>query len=198
MRGSRSWKRIRRHDDGWLEFSRVGQAGQQLPPTDQTGPGPYSGQECAFSWVRRELPKRDGLVGWKAKTPPDSLHADHRDLQTARSCWRYRVQAESKALLSCKRRSISVTRTGLVGTSGGCGDPPLLKQAHLTFFCSSGSSYSASPSLQPFESTTRSNNSLYRMSEQRPKASKAWSPLSEGCIISGIHIFILFPPFLDF
>lgn len=99
MRGSRSWKRIRRHDDGWLEFSRVGQAGQQLPPTDQTGPGPYSGQECAFSWV----PKRDGVVGWEAKTPPDSLHADHRDLQTARSCWRYRVQTESKALLSCKR-----------------------------------------------------------------------------------------------
>lgn len=136
MRGSRSWKRIRRHDDGWLEFSRVGQAGQQLPPTDQTGPGPYSGQECAFSWVRRELPKRDELVGWKAKTPPDSLHADHRDLQTARSCWRYRVQAESKALLSCKKAfhisnqdRISGDKWGMWGST-----PPQTGSSHLLLF----------------------------------------------------------------
>lgn len=188
-----------KHDDGWLEFSRAGQAGQQVPRTDQPGPGPYSGQECAcapFSWVYRQLPKRDGLVGWtvilvmlgvlevvlvvglRAKTGPDSLHVvDRRDLQT-RCCWRYLAQMESSAFLPAqKRSSVSVSRArqvGLVGEErwGMVGIHPSSKQTHLTFFCSSSSSCSAclsSLSLQPLGSTIRSNNSLYC----KPKASKA-------------------------
>lgn len=120
MRGSRRWKRRGRRGDGWLEFSPVGQAGQKLPPINQKGPGPYSGQECAFSLVRREQPKRDGLVGWPVVVvlQANSLHADHRDLQTTRSCWRYRARTERRALLSCKR-VFHVSGQDKIGRVGG-------------------------------------------------------------------------------